>query len=290
MLTVNVVMRTYNNEDIIDKTLAALFSQKGIQFTLIVIDSGSTDNTLYLMRNYPKKLITIENKDYIPGKVLNLGVSQCESEIIVFLNSDTVMLQTNTLLNLCNDFISRNLDAGYGRQVARPDAYPEVEKAYLKSFPRSRKNKCSWITLSAPIMIMKKQVALDNKFYNESWGSEDTELGKRLMDNGYNVDYISSALAMHSHNYTLKQLRNRSYIEGEADHFIYNTKLSWLQLLKLILKRILSFILVNLKAQNMRLFCIWYPFIEVLGYNKGVNAAYKRRKNNNKQLNYMSYQ
>ena len=41
-----VVVRTFNNEDILEQTLISLESQKMFYSDLIIIDSGSTDKTL----------------------------------------------------------------------------------------------------------------------------------------------------------------------------------------------------------------------------------------------------
>ena len=290
MFSVNVVMRTFNNDDIVGQTLSALFSQINVKCELLVIDSGSTDKTLDILKKYPHNLIEIKNTEYIPGKVLNMGAKKSKTSNVVFLNSDTVMLEKDTLYKLCLDFENNNLDAAYARQVARPDAFPEVKESYLKSFPILKQDKPNWITLSAPLMIIKKDVVLDNPFYDKSWGSEDTELGKRLIEKGYNVDYISKALVMHSHNYTLKQLFNRSFVEGEANAFIYNEKFSYFKLLKNILKKVLSFGYVNFKYKSLRCFNILYPISEVLGYSKGLRVAMLRKKENNKELNFVSYQ
>ena len=59
------------------------------------------------------------------------------------------------------------------------------------------------------------------KFYTKSWGSEDTEWGKRIVKNGLGkIEYVPTAITMHSHNYNFSQLFARRFIEGEADFFI----------------------------------------------------------------------
>ena len=71
---------------------------------------------------------------------------------------------------------------------------------------------------------MKKSIWETQKFYTEAWGSEDTQWGVKIKERGYKIAYVQDAIAMHSHNYTLKQLASRRRIEGEADYFIYPKK------------------------------------------------------------------
>jgi rhamnosyltransferase len=286
---ISVVMRTFNNIDIIEQSLCALKSQRGIDFELIVFDSGSTDGTLEIVKENSHQLISLPQSEYIPAKVLNEGVSRAKNEIIVLLNSDTVLLTKDSLKNLYESFRMNNFDIGTGRQVARPDAFPEVAADYLKSFPRTG-GLPSWISFSAPISILKKSIVMCNPFSSQSWGSEDTELGVRYKKSGFKVGYINSCLAMHSHNYTIKQLFSRCSVEGDADAFIYNNKFSLLKFGFSLMKKIVKFSLVNLKSRSFRFILIQYPIAEVAGYSYGLIVGQKRKQQAGDEVFTRSYQ
>ena len=81
-----VLMRTKNVDWVISQTLEALFSQNYNNFDLLIVDSGSTDNTLKIIKEYPHKFLTIDANDYIPGKVINWAVEQIDSPIITMIN------------------------------------------------------------------------------------------------------------------------------------------------------------------------------------------------------------
>ena len=51
---------------------SGLTAQTYTNFELIVVDSGSTDRTLEIVKQYPCRLIEIEPGDYFPGAVLKL--------------------------------------------------------------------------------------------------------------------------------------------------------------------------------------------------------------------------
>ncbi len=217
---VSIVMRSKNSDWVIGQALAGLYSQDYDDFELIVIDSGSTDRTLELVRAYPHRLLTIEPSEYFPGKVLNYASEHARGEILVFQNSDAVPLTPTTLRRLVEAFDDPNVDAALTRQLPRPDADTWVRRDYASSFPDATTTP-DWITISLPMAAVRASAWREHPFYTDAWGSEDTEWGQWARDHGRTIKYVPDALIMHSHNYTLEQLYGRRFIEGEADAFIY---------------------------------------------------------------------
>jgi rhamnosyltransferase len=220
---VSVVMRCKNSDWVIGQALAALYSQTFQDFELIVIDSGSTDTTLDLVREYPHRLIQIQPEEYYPGPVLNRGAEAARGDIVVLLNSDSVLLTPESLQQLVNAFDDSAVDAALGRQVPRPEAQSWVRREYAESFPATGETP-PWITLSAPLAALRKSAWERHPFYRDAWGSEDTEWGQWAKDENITIRYVAGSLTMHSHNYTLRELKGRRFIEGEADAFIYGRK------------------------------------------------------------------
>jgi rhamnosyltransferase len=79
---------------------------------------------------------------------------------------------------------------------------------------------------SLPFAAMKRTAWERHPFYEDAWGSEDTEWGHWARQNDVVTRYVPEALVMHSHNYTLRQLYGRRFIEGEADAFILGDTVS----------------------------------------------------------------
>lgn len=219
---VTVVLRCKNSQHEIGAALAALFSQDFRDFELLVVDSGSTDRTLEIVSAYPHRLLRIAPKDYVPGPVLNRAVAESTSDIVVFQNSDCAPLTADALSRLVAAFDDPAVMAAFARQVPRPEAWAWVRREYDACFPASG-DAPPWIPLSLPFSAMRRSAWEQQPFYDETWGSEDTAWGIRARARGWVVRYVPDCLAMHSHNYTLKQLYGRRFIEGEADVFIYGT-------------------------------------------------------------------
>lgn len=89
-----VIVPTYNLENIIDRTLTNLSNQKGIEdMQVIVIDDGSSDDTLPIIKSYVNKIpnLIIRSFDDPSGgasRARNLGISLANSEYLSFLDGD----------------------------------------------------------------------------------------------------------------------------------------------------------------------------------------------------------
>ncbi len=219
----SVIVRTKNCSEIIGQTLKALFSQHFNDFELIVVDSGSTDETLNIVGEFPCTIVRMDPDDYLSGRSLNLGASHARAGLLVFQNSDTVPLSPDALGNLVAAFEDPDVDAAFGRQVPRPDAWSWVRLEVGSAFPDAAETP-PWIPFAAPFAAMRKRAWEDHPFFEGAWGSEDTEWGYWARDNGRRVRYVKESVVMHSHNHNLRQLYGRLFTEGEAMAIILGDK------------------------------------------------------------------
>lgn len=83
-MKISVIIPTYNEEDIIGKCLDSLSKQTYKDLEIIVVDDGSSDETLSRIKGV--KLLRQEHKG--PGAARNLGVGKSSGEILVFVDAD----------------------------------------------------------------------------------------------------------------------------------------------------------------------------------------------------------
>jgi hypothetical protein len=81
-----VVIRSHNDFPIIAETLAMVCRQTG-EFELLAQDNESTDGTLYELKKYTDRIVTMPKVSYAPGRMLNRGMELSEGETVVFLCS-----------------------------------------------------------------------------------------------------------------------------------------------------------------------------------------------------------
>ena len=92
----SLIIPTYNRAALLEKTLASVFAQSFTDFEAIVVDDGSTDETLAMLAEmsatYGDKLTVLQQSNQGPGSARNLGLQQAKGDYTVFLDSDDLLL------------------------------------------------------------------------------------------------------------------------------------------------------------------------------------------------------
>ena len=101
MFTIIVV--SYNNKDLIGRTLNSLLNQNFKEYELVVIDGGSSDGSLDEFNNYkllfPNFYLISEPDDGIYD-AMNKGVKYASGDYIYFLNLGDAFFNNDVLLNV----------------------------------------------------------------------------------------------------------------------------------------------------------------------------------------------
>jgi len=202
---ISIVMRSFNDAAVIGGTLEALARQTVRDFELWNFDSSSTDGTLDIIRDHndDERILLNDSRSYNPGRVLNEAVARSRGETLVFINSDATPADERWLERLVAPFSDPSVGATFGRQVARPDARSLFVKDTERAFGDGR------------------ELALAMPFETRIQYSEDIEWSYRLRRAGHRIEYVPTAVAAHSHNYTLAQSLRRHRGEGTADAWIF---------------------------------------------------------------------
>lgn len=221
---ISVVIRTYNSEKYIKRCLDSLFKQKA-NFEVLVVDSGSTDNTLEIVSHYDLKVLMIAQKNYTPGRSLNLGAGFCKGQYIIFLSSDTELISSDCLNLLTKPLQDKQIGLVYARQIPYKDSVPFEARKIIGTFGKNDKLSKSYFASNVCSAICR---SLWKEFlFNENFPvAEDTELARRLIKNGYSIYYNAGCIVRHSHDYTLRELFIRSCNELYSRYFLLFPKSS----------------------------------------------------------------
>jgi len=90
-LTVSIIIPTYNREEFIEQCVESALNQTYKDIEVVVVDDGSTDNTLGLLRKYHNIKICIQ-KHKNTASAMNLGIKKAKGEWIKLLGSDDYLL------------------------------------------------------------------------------------------------------------------------------------------------------------------------------------------------------
>jgi glycosyltransferase involved in cell wall biosynthesis len=85
---VSVIIPTYNSEIYVCKAIDSVLAQTYQNIEVIVVDDGSTDGTLDVLRKYGDKIGVLTQKNFGPSSARNKGIRHAKGEYIAFLDSD----------------------------------------------------------------------------------------------------------------------------------------------------------------------------------------------------------
>ena len=231
----SVIIPTKNAGPLFESVLGKVLQQETIwPFEVLVVDSGSSDGTLELVRKHPSvRLIEISSSDFGHGKTRNFAVANSSGEFIAMITQDALPINKNWLAEMVQAIEQDTNIAGvFGRHIAHSDASPftrnELEQHFLGF-------------LSQPVVQLDDQVRYlqdqgyrqylyffsDNNAlirrtvwekipYPEVDFAEDQAWARLIIEAGYRKAYVHNAVVAHSHNYGLFERLQRSFDEGYA--------------------------------------------------------------------------
>lgn len=231
MPRISIIMRSKNDEKVIGATLAMVAEQTIRDWELVNIDSGSTDQTLDIIRRYNPRPLRIRPEQYVPGWVLNEATRSARGETLVYLNSDCTPTDERWLERLVAP-LALDAAAVYSRQVARPEADVLVRRDYEVAYPTDGGDTReavlgddSWRSFfSMASSATTREVWQRFPFDDHIRYSEDILWARALREAGLRVMYVPGSAVYHSHNYTLVQAFRRFRGEGAADARIFPHK------------------------------------------------------------------
>lgn len=106
---ISIIVPSYNQGQFIADTIASILSQGIDDIEILVMDGGSTDQTVSILRNYGDRIHWISECDKGQSDAINKGMSRVHGGILAYLNSDDRYAQG--ALRLVLDAFQRNPSA-----------------------------------------------------------------------------------------------------------------------------------------------------------------------------------
>jgi len=180
----SVIMSVYNAQNYLKDSIESILNQTYKNFEFIIINDGSSDNSLEIIEEYAKqdsriKVINQKNKG-LPFS-LNRGIEMSSGEYIVRMDADDISLPYRFEKQL--DFMQKNPEIGIcGSSII---AFGEVKEA-IKKFYKDDKMLKSELLFSTcfahPTVFMRSSLFKEfNIKYNEEFvNSQDYELFSKM--------------------------------------------------------------------------------------------------------------
>lgn len=118
---ISIIIPAYNAASYIEDCINSVISQTKKELEIIIINDGSTDNTLEIVKKYKDKRIKLfTTKNNGIGKTRNMGLKKAQGKYIFFLDSDDYIAK-NAMENLYKKAIDLKADIVVGNMLRLKD-------------------------------------------------------------------------------------------------------------------------------------------------------------------------
>lgn len=152
---ISIITVVYNGELYLEQTIKSVINQSYSNIEYIIIDGGSTDRTIEIIKKYERDIaIWISEPDQGLYDAMNKGIKIANGVLIGIINSDD-WLEPGTMELVAKMFLQHpNKDIIHG---TRYDVYPDGSKREYKFNPSVFKFKYFSMTYSHPSMFITKR-------------------------------------------------------------------------------------------------------------------------------------
>jgi len=192
MNAVTVIIPAYNSAGCLGKAVESALTQEPPPLEVIVVNDGSTDDTIAVARSFGDRIVYLEQPNQGQGAARNAGLRAARGELIAFLDADDFWLQG--FVAACLNFLHEHPEAvavSTGLRIHRFGKPPEIHPDILND----------------PVSCPKQPILLDNFF--EFWGKHDHV---RTGSNMIRKSVIDVAGFQQSHLRTSQDLEYWAYI------------------------------------------------------------------------------
>lgn len=231
---ISVVMSTYNDEKYLKESIESILNQTYENFEFIIINDGSTDNSLNLIQKYALRddrivLISRKNKGFVVS--LNDGIRIARGKYIARMDADDISLperfekQMKYIKANNIDILATYMDGFGERQGENIEDWYKWYNLDKKEMPVEKAilDRCF---IGHPTVIMKSDIA-KNLLYNEEFKcAEDYDLWMRAFLCNYRIDILEEYLfkcRIHNDSKTVKDTFSK--IQAE----VINVKMNFLK-------------------------------------------------------------
>lgn len=216
MTTVSIVVRALNEAEHLPALFTGLLRQSRRPDEVILVDSGSSDDTVAIAEAHGARIVRIAPQDFSFGRALNLGCRHATGDILVFVSAHVYPLDEKWLERMLAPFERDDVGLVYGRQTGdERTKFSELE-LLRRWFPlTSVADQHTPFCNNANCAV--RAAAWREIPYDETLtGLEDLDWAARAKAAGWKLAYQADAVIAHIHEESWSQLRNRYRREAIA--------------------------------------------------------------------------
>ena len=134
---ISIITATFNSAKTLKDTIQSVLRQTNKDFEYLIIDGGSTDETIDIVKSYESefsgRLKWVSEKDQGIYDAMNKGIKMASGDVVGILNSDDYFTSDDILQTVADAFKCQEIDAIYGDIHFIRDGNPQKCIRYYSS-------------------------------------------------------------------------------------------------------------------------------------------------------------
>jgi rhamnosyltransferase len=220
---VTVVIPTFNGARYLAETIDAILTQglpEGDELELLVIDSGSTDGTLDILRAREPavRVVTIPNEEFGHGRTRQHAAELARGRFVVFLSQDATPAHDRWLTAMVEPFAtSDKVGCVLGAQVPRAETAATIRREVSDVFARVEVGGGNFADtfFSDVNAAVRRNLLMGPVPFRDVPYAEDQALAADMRVAGYTRAYAPLGQVLHSHDLT-----PRAYYARKVDEHV----------------------------------------------------------------------
>ena len=186
---ISIITVVYNGEKYLKETIQSVINQTYDNVEYIIIDGGSTDGTLDIIKKYEEKIdYWLSEKDSGIYDAMNKGVTLCSGDIIGIVNADDFIYR-DTLQNVAKFFSDTDAMFTFGQLALADEDGKVFDTAKSIGIDNIKYKLFRHMPFLHPTMFVKKEVYEKLGLYNTRYKlSADYDFTLRLVKN--NIQFV----------------------------------------------------------------------------------------------------
>ena len=134
-MKISLITACFNSEATIRTAIDSVLSQKGVDIEYIIVDGGSKDGTVDIIKEYSTRSTCstrfsfkwISERDRGMYDAINKGIKMATGDIVGILNADDVLASDDTLARIAERFSSGGVVSGGVGELSRVERVERVD-------------------------------------------------------------------------------------------------------------------------------------------------------------------
>ncbi len=217
-MVISIITATYNSSATVEDTLLSVKNQQGVSVEHIIVDGGSKDNSLDIIKQFPHVTKIISEPDNGIYDAMNKGLALATGDIVGILNSDDVYTHEHVLEKIAGIFEDEKVDVCYADlQYVQQNNLDKIVRNWKAGQFSARSFYWGWMPPHPTVFVRRHVYDKVGDFNTILKSAADYELLLRIfVKSDFNIGYLPEYIVkMRAGGISNASLKNRLRANGE---------------------------------------------------------------------------